>query len=144
MTILSMNCVPYAIFTYYHLGHSIRMKRRLVGYLHYFHHALTVYPFHALQMIYLFRKGMLFHSTWALFVICCAYVALLMDHVTTVVAIGKMLNSLTKKENLSRKFVGMWAASGNDDDEYESLVEKKATKWQRAVRTTVKTSKSVQ
>lgn len=144
MTILSMNCVPYAIFTYYHLGHSIRMKRRLVGYLHYFHHALTVYPFHALQMIYFFRKGLLFHSTSALFVICCAYAALLMDHVTTVVAIRKMLNSLTKKENLSRKFVGMWAALGNGDDEYESLVEKKPTRWQRAVRTTVKTSKILQ
>jgi len=55
-----------------------------------------------------------------------------------------MLNSLTKKENLSRKFVGMWAALGNGDDEYESLVEKKPTRWQRAVRTTVKTSKILQ
>ena len=145
MTMMSMNCVLYAIFTYYHLGHSIRIKRWLVGYLHYVHFAFTIYPFHAAFVIYLFRKGMLFHSTSALFVICCAYTALVMDHVTLLVAIRKMLYSLTKKENLTSKFVGAWLALGTDgDDEYENLVEKKATKWQRAVRTTLKTSKSLQ
>lgn len=141
MTMLSMNCVPYAIFTYYHLGHSIRTKKWLIGYLHYVHHALSVYPFHVLSIIYFLRKGVLFHSISAVFVILCAYAALIVDHLTTIVAIRKMFNSLTKKENLSRKFVSMWVAPGDGVDEYESLVEKKTTNWQKATRAAAKTSK---
>jgi len=145
MTILSMNCVPYAIFTYYHLGHSITKKRWLLGYLHYVHHGLTVYPYHVLTITFALRKGALFQSKASIVVIICAYVALLMDHVTTIVAIRKMFYSLTKTENLSQRFVGAWIAlSGGDNDQYASLIasdEDQGTKWQKAIHATVKTKK---
>lgn len=140
MTMLSANCVPYAIFAYYHLGHSIYVKRILIGYLHYVHTVFTVWMYHLLTIMFIVRKLVpLMKSKVNVVISLTAYLALLMDHVSTLSVIKKMYRSLLKKETLSAKSVGMWLRvldMSDKNDVYPNLeaVQKAAKKWRKETR----------